>query len=1124
MRMGQGGRRVYASCKLRSGFVAFVSLMLASSTVTEIFAEALAAIATRPHQIKISGLWNAAKALFLYAIAASGHAFCAVTASPAQAEQLYQDIDFFFRLYGHPKPLLYHPAGEDSAPCPDDIAQRLRMRYQLAQDDRCAVVTSIAAFLQSGPSADFLMAHSMLLKVGQTLAREELEASLSQQGYTRTPVVSQPGEIAIRGSLVDFFSPVSIQPVRVEFFSDRIESLRLFDPISQRSIATLPSAELIPWEHVLADTVPLFSVFAPETLLILDEPDAIESFLPSTPGLEKAATRRTTIALESLPLHNTPGVARFMFDSHPILSLGLGRPHLPFSDAVETLRKLSRDHTVIIAASHEDQAARLGRFFSEHHLPWIMPSGTPDPQDYGAQHPRMESPAAEPVCIVCHDLSEGCYFPNAKYLVLTEEALIGKKNRAPHRDARGFSDNIFSFHDIKIGDYVVHLHHGIGRYIGLTPIKTRLQPEGPEVALDFFTMTYAGGDKIYIPMDGLHQVQRYVGSGGGPPALDHLGGTRWAKAKAQASKKIQDMLEPLLKLYAERQVIPGHAFSPPELEMDRFSAAFEYELTPDQKHSIQEVLADMQQNRPMDRLVCGDVGFGKTEVAMQAAFCAVLDQKEVAVVTPTTLLAHQHYQTFKKRFSAFPVRVEAISRFQAPAEQKKILADLQAGLIDILIGTHRLLQKDVQFSRLGLVVIDEEHRFGVRHKEWLKEMRKQVDVLTLTATPIPRTLHMTIAEMRDLSVIETPPADRLPIQTFMIPFDPTVIREACVRELRRGGQIFFVHDKVQGIETLGTYLISLVPEMRVGIAHGQMGEQQLQSVIVKFIAKEYDLLLTTTIVESGIDIPSANTMLVNNADRFGLAELYQLRGRVGRARIQAYAYFVVPEERVLGEDARQRLRVISELTALGSGFKIAARDLEIRGAGDLLGAEQSGQVAAVGFELYLKMIDEAARKLRGTPPPAEIEPTLQLTWPACLPESYIGDAGQRLLFYRRFSGAQNAEAIEKIETELKDRFGALPDEARCLCKVMRIKQMAKTAGISKMIDRVDAIAILFDPAAPHYDPQCLITRYGKRLRFTSASAFELTPSGHTWAEVSDLVCECLEFLLSQITHEAEVVG
>jgi transcription-repair coupling factor (superfamily II helicase) len=1122
---------------------------------SSLFSPLFDAITEGERKIKTSGLWGSSEAFFLSRLAREGRSFCAVAPSYAQADRFYRELRFFLELDStpaHPAPeLLFFPPWdilpyEPSTPRPDWIAQRLAALHRLTQHPGGSIVTSIEAFLQKVVSKTLLQERTFTLQTGETLSKEALIERLYQGGYTVVGSVMQPGELAFRGGIVDLFPPTVPNPVRIEFFGDQIEAIRTFDPETQKSVSPSDAVEVILGRENLFDPnfyrIPLTEYFSPHTLLILDEPDEViqkgkrfldeveegslfaarrnpkypkidELYLPLS-FLAEAGSGRTTLDLESLSLRPERGAKRFAFDVRSLPSLGLGRPGQPFSEVVSTLDILRRDHLVLVTVRNETQLARFKHLFSDHDLPWTMW----DPEQGAA----AAFPA--PIYLTVGTVTEGFSIPESKIAFLTEEALTGRagaatqpRRRATSRDGKAKearSGFLSSFDDLKPLDYVVHLDHGIGRYIGLKRLSIRQQERAPTYDSDFLVLEYAGKDKVYVPLNSLHLVQRYVGLEGHPPRVDSLGGTQWAKTKSKVRGEIQRMAEDLLQLYAEREVVQGHPFATPPSLSEEFAAAFEYEETPDQLRAIEEVLADMEKPKPMDRLVCGDVGYGKTEVAMRAAFEAVMDNKQVAVIVPTTLLAQQHYQTFSKRFAPFPVRVEVLSRFRSRKEQKTIIGDLQTGAVDIVIGTHRLLQKDIQFRDLGLVVIDEEHRFGVRHKEKLKQLRKQIDVLTLTATPIPRTLQMALAQVRDLSVIETAPADRLAIRTILAPFDPTIIREAIFRELVRGGQVFFVHNRVHNIEQIGKFLSELVPEARIGVAHGQMREHVLEEVMLKFQAKEYNLLLTTTIIESGIDIPSANTIIINDADRFGLAELYQLRGRVGRSGEQAYAYLLVREGRILTEEARQRLQAIQEFTELGSGFRIAARDLEIRGAGNLLGQEQSGQIAAVGFELYLKMIDDAVRQLRGTPAVKEIDPSLQFQISAYIPDQYIPDTYQRLSIYKRLSGCEEAEEIDAMRAELEDRYGPLPEPVVHLLQLLQLKVMAKALRILKIEEKERVLSFAFDESAQvtENDLLRLLNTFKDRIHFTSHFSFEIRIENRGWEDLFLDTAHCLSTL------------
>ena len=631
-------------------------------------------------------------------------------------------------------------------------------------------------------------------------------------------------------------------------------------------------------------------------------------------------------------------------------------------------------------------------------------------------------------------LDSGFRLVEEKRIVICDDEIFGpRSHRRIRRRQQVFESSLA---DLKIADLVVHADYGIGRYLGLVHLKTGA------VEGDFLHLEYAGEDRLYLPVERIEKVQKYVADGGNP-RLDKMGSGAWEKAKLRARATIEELARDLLQVQARRRLAKGFSYAPPDRLFREFEAAFPYEETPDQLEAIEAVLDDMISPRPVDRLICGDVGYGKTEVAIRAAFKAVLDSRQVAVLVPTTVLARQHLETFRQRFADYPVVVEMLSRFRTPAEQKRIIERTAAGQVDILIGTHRLLQRDLRFKNLGLIVVDEEQRFGVTHKERLKKMRAEVDVLTLTATPIPRTLHMSLAGLRDLSIIDTPPVDRQAIRTYVTRFDDDLIRDAILRELRRGGQIYFVHNRVQSIDAMADFLRQLVPQAKIGVGHGQMPEKELETVMLDFIEARINLLVCTTIIENGIDIPAANTMIINRADCFGLSQLYQLRGRVGRSHQRAYAYLLIPGEGVLTRDARERLKVLQEQSELGAGFRIARHDLELRGAGDLLGARQAGQVAAIGFEMYTELLEETIHELQGQEREARIDPEVRLGLSAFLPEDYVADPNQRLVLYRKLAAARDDVEIYQAGDELRDRYGELPPAAELLLEVMKLRVLMK---------------------------------------------------------------------------------
>jgi len=655
-------------------------------------------------------------------------------------------------------------------------------------------------------------------------------------------------------------------------------------------------------------------------------------------------------------------------------------------------------------------------------------------------------------------VSKGFAWPEAALVLIAEDEIFGIRRRRKKSTHRKVHTELLSFEELKQDDLVVHSEHGIGRYNGLVKLKL----DG--TANDFLLIVYRDDDKLYLPVDRMNMVQKYMGVDGITPVLDKMGGKSWDRLKKKVKKSVEKIAGELLKLYASRKVQVGHEFSTPGSWFQEFEAGFPYEETADQLKAIDQVLQDMESERPMDRLVCGDVGYGKTEVALRASFLAVHDGKQVAVLVPTTVLAEQHYETFLERYEHYPVTIECLSRFRTSKEQKRIVEDLKHGKVDIVIGTHRLLQKDVAFRDIGLLVIDEEQRFGVRHKEILKQLRKTVDVLALTATPIPRTLHMSLMGVRDISVISTPPEDRRPIITYISEFDESVIKDAVRRELKRNGQIFFVHNSINTMGSMANYLRELVPELRLGTAHGRLDEQELERTMMQFVRKEIDLLVCTTIIESGLDIPSANTIIVNRADRFGLAQMYQLRGRVGRSEEQAYAYLFIPKDTSLSKDSQKRLKVLMEYCDLGSGFQIAMNDMRIRGGGSILGASQSGHIAAVGYDMFLKLMEEAVSDLKGTPIQEGLEPEINMTMSAFIPEHYVPDIDQRLSIYRRLSRASELRDLSDFRDELKDRFGELPVETENLLLKIMLKTLCVQAGVRRLDVVGSYLALVFSEA------------------------------------------------------------
>ncbi len=996
---------------------------------------------------------------------------------------------------------------EPLSPHPEVEASRIAALAALHQGRARAVVVTARALLQRVIPRDVLAGLCETLQAGGDYPRAKLTDLLLRLGYNPVPLVEDRGTFSVRGDIIDIFPPSLGEPVRLEFFGDTLDRLRPFEAASQRStgeglaqLQLLPAREMVlsgdalqtfsrnlkercdalelsrtPRETVLEEAregllapgrqflLPLTygrldSLFdyAPKGRWIVLDPPAVEQacdqFIAEVIEGEARMARRDEPYVEAASMYLTPAemerelslrrtqdfssleVFRLQEDRQRYRVNVLGNADIRtrlredgagLAGFAGQLRQWQDDGWRTLLVCHQQgQAERL--------LDLLEPEGVRPVFDPGASLKTLRS---KELVVALGELPDGFRLPDERTVVVTEEEIFGQRvRRRPRKDMRAL---LSSLAELKEGDFVVHTDHGIGLYHGLQHLSM-----GPTEG-DFLHLEYAGGDKLYLPVERIEKVQKYVGGEGQAPRLDKMGGGAWEKAKLKARAAVEELARDLLKIYARREMSKGFRYSPPDRMFREFEASFPYEETPDQLRAIQEVLVDMQSERPVDRLVCGDVGYGKTEVAIRAAFRAALDGRQVAVLVPTTVLARQHWETFRERFKGYPVEVDMVSRFRSAAEVKQTLERTAKGQVDILIGTHRLLQRDVHFKNLGLVVIDEEQRFGVSHKERLKKMRAEVDVITLTATPIPRTLHMSMMGMRDLSVIETPPVDRLAVRTYVTRFDDDLIREAILRELRRGGQVFFVHNRVQNIEAMAEFLRTLVPEAKIAVGHGQMGEKQLEQVMIDFIEGKDQVLVCSTIIENGIDIPRANTIIINRADCFGLSQLYQLRGRVGRSRHRAYAYLLIPGEGTLTREARERLRVLQDLTELGAGFRVANHDLELRGAGDLLGGRQAGQIAVIGFEMYAELLEETIRELQGLDQEQKVDPEVRLGLSAYLPEKYIPDPNQRLVFYKQLAAAEAADELYDAADELRDRYGELPEPAVLLFEVMKLRVLMK---------------------------------------------------------------------------------
>jgi transcription-repair coupling factor (superfamily II helicase) len=931
---------------------------------------------------------------------------------------------------------------------------------------------------------------TLRIGVGDRLERELLLEALERAGYERADTVVEVGQWSVRGGILDVFSPSHPRPARLEFFGDEVESIRLFDPSTQRSTGGLDEVLVLPLAAGADDPggARLLDFAPPTAPAVLDAPGLLDETSEEAPGRRPLGEMLGDRPRLELALVADTGA------EHPLETLEVPRYRGKFGPLTDDLRRWRAEgFTVRLVAGDEHQAEHLRDILRDHDVEALLAAALDGP---------------EPLAIVTGECSGGFSIPAVGLVVLTEAEIFGARRRTLRRPKYQRGAALTAFTDLDVGDLVVHEDHGIGRYHGL-----RTMTVGDRDA-DFLLLEYAEGGQLYVPVDRLDLVSKYLGGDAGAARLDRLGGASWQRVKDSVRAALREMAEALLKLYARRAVAEGHGFSPDMPWQREFEAAFRFEETPDQLRAIEDVKRDMESPRPMDRLVAGDVGYGKTEVALRAAFKAVTDGYQAAVLVPTTVLAQQHWSTFSDRFGAFPARVELLSRFRSPTEQKAVVEGLAQGTVDVVIGTHRLLSTDVEFKNLGLLIVDEEHRFGVAHKERMKQLRASVDVLALTATPIPRTLYMSLSGVRDMSVIETPPLDRLPIETVVRRFSKAAIKEALERELERGGQVFFVHNRVQSLVSMTRFIRELVPDARVIMAHGQMRERELEAAMVRFIDGQADILVSTAIVESGLDIPTSNTIIVNRADRFGLAQLYQLRGRVGRERLQAYCYLLVPADGRVDEQAQRRLRALQELTELGSGFKLALRDLEIRGAGNLLGAEQHGHIAAIGYDLYSKLLAEAVQELRGDRAPVAVEPIISVSAEGFLPEDYVPEVNQRLAFYKRLAGAAGDDEVADLGAELGDRFGPLPEPADLLLDIVRLRVAARALGIERIEAGEGKAVITFSPATT-VEPARLVAAIHKsrgRLRMRREFTVEAAVARGEWPALRDSLTAVLRML------------
>ena len=1076
---------------------------------------------------------------------------------------------------------------ENQSPHPEIQEARATALWKIATGAANVVITPFAAASMRLRDASFYAGLAQVVRRGEMLDPEKLVERLRLAGYNQVDVVEMPGEFAHRGGLIDVYPPESDRPVRIELFGDEVESLRKFDPATQRSAAATDDAVLLPLTETPVDEDTLAAINArlsghrlagnedaveesvrysgvsvfpgwelyapvagaehnfldllPAATVVLDEPDLLgeaqdvwwnklteaherslvgnlvrpEDLYLSSEQWADVLQYSATIAVEQLGIESSDQAEHIVMQTQPTT-----RFHGSVAAMTEEVAKLTREgKRLMFAVSSTGEVERLADVFNEYNLSFRIGSRTPKPgmEVYVDESTYFTDDVAATTIVKAY-VPEGVAFPEANLILFGSRDLFDEPEVSlgrPQRQKSKVSAFLSDFRDLAVGDYVVHVEHGIGQYQGLKEV-----PQEDGTAAEFMVLEYAEGARLYVPLTRLDLVQKYRSSEGAKPVLNRLGTAQWQKTKSRVKKAMQDMAEELLKLYAARKTAEGHAFAADTEWQHEFEGAFEFTETDDQMNAILDVKRDMEASTPMDRLLCGDVGYGKTEVGMRAAFKAVQDGRQVAVLAPTTVLAFQHYNTFRQRFAAFPLKIDMLSRFRTPKQQKETLAKLEAGELDIAIGTHRLLSKDVKFNNLGLVVVDEEQRFGVRHKERLKQLRKEVDVLTMSATPIPRTLHMSLLGLRDMSVIETPPKDRMAIQTVVAAWDQTLIRSAIEKELERGGQIYFVHNRVESIYDISDKIREMVPKARILVGHGQMGESELERVMLAFMRHEADILIATTIIENGLDIPLCNTIIINRADRHGLSELYQLRGRVGRSDRRAYAYLLIPPDRDLTDLARRRLAALKEFSDLGAGFKIAALDLELRGAGNLLGGQQSGHIEAVGFELYTTMLERTVRELKGELEPETPETQLNLGLNIRIPADYIAEENQRLRMYKRVAGVETEAQLNDVAAELGDRYGPPPPPVRNLLEYAELKLISQRIGVAQIERRRDAVSIRFTEKAT-VDPERL-------MRWVHAEAgSQFTPAGVLKFTLKEKqpgqVLTRLKALLGQLAGEEQLV-
>ena len=1102
--------------------------------------------------VVVSGLSGSARALFIAGFAqALRRPLIVITPQDRAVETLTTDINYFhseLNTNGVNRVASF-PAWETDpyaglTPHADIQQRRATSLWRLRNKQVDIVVASIRSMTTRLAAPAQFDTYSLHVTSGEDLSQELLIEHLTNSGYLRQEPVGAPGEFSVRGGIVDVFSPLMRNPVRIEFFGDSVDSIREFDLDDQRSRGPVQHIDLLPMQDVVitremlrdwgararqrwseetyqkdlneklvfADNGEFFPGasylmpivqpmestlldYADSAVLVFDEPEVLDEAHQKFFGALEQRFEQTQnaggVALLPGEVFVSPDDLRAIAERHRRLNLEelgatgssffvKGQPSEKFHGRIKEMEEaVRRSHDagreVVLLGSTVGMAERLRDILHEYGLPFRC--------EFGEQPLKSLGDASVPI-VGIGKISSGLRLPDVGLDIYAETDIFDESEHLPeqHRRRQKISSFVSDLQDLKPSDYVVHVDHGIGTYSGLTLVHDK----------ECMVLLYQGGDRLYVPLERLDLIQKYSSTEGSKPQLDKLGGTTWIARKTRVKRAIRDMAQELLKLYAERKVANGYAFAPDTEWQKEFEEAFQYDETPDQLTAIADIKRDMESPMPMDRLVCGDVGYGKTEVAMRAAFKAIGDGKQVAVLTPTTVLCYQHFETFKERFAAFPVGVSMLSRFVSTKEQKKIVGDVEAGKIDIVIGTHRLLSKDIKFHDLGLMIIDEEQRFGVAHKERLKQIKKQVDVVTMTATPIPRTLNMALSGLRDMSVIETPPRDRLAIQTVVVKFKPAVIENAINFEIDRGGQVYVVHNRVESIYSLANFMQKICPKARIGVAHGQMGEKELETVMTRFMHHEFDVLVATTIIENGLDIPLANTLIVNRSDRYGLSQLYQLRGRVGRSNRRAYAYLLIPSDETLTPIARRRLAAIREFSELGAGFRIAALDLELRGAGNLLGGQQHGHIEAIGFDLYCQLLERTIEEIRTGEVLPEVETAINLRVDLKIPADFIDEEIPRLRIYKQIASTRTEAEVDSMYRDLEDRFGELPLPVRNLLEYARLRILGRARGVTSIERAAQGVDIKFHETA-RIDPERIVelVSAGKGVTFVPPATLRL---------------------------------